>query len=231
MNGCDMDDNIGKVQSAAFAARTWNLKVIALDCDGVLFDSRDANVRFYSHIMDRIGRPAVRVDQQEYIHMYPVRESLLYLTGGEGEDFDRALECLETVDFGPFNGYLTCEPGLVTFLKLASTHFRTALATNRTVSTIELLQLYNLREYFHLVVSASDVNNPKPHPETMEKIFAEFDALPENVLYIGDSRVDEILAQATGVHFVSYKNPSLEAELHIGHFQELHCFFPERSTE
>ncbi|MDR3557205.1 MAG: HAD hydrolase-like protein [Syntrophobacteraceae bacterium] len=222
MNG---DQGNGKLQ--AFTARTSNLKVIALDCDGVLFDSKEANVRFYSHIMEKIGGPAVRADQHEYIHMYPVRESLRYLTGAEGRQFDLAMEYLKTIDFGPFHGYLTCEPGLVSFLQLASTHFKTALATNRTVSTMELLRQFNLAEYFHLVVSASDVSNPKPHPETMEKILAVFDVLPGDVLYIGDSRVDETLAKATGVHFASYKNPSLEAELHITHFQELDCLFPD----
>ena len=210
----------------AFAAGIRNLEVIALDCDGVLFDSREANIQFYSHIMKVIGRPPVREDQHEYIHMHPVRESLIYLTGGEGEDYDRAFEYFKTIDFGPFNNYLRCEPGLVSFLKLARKHFRTALATNRTVSTRELLRQYNLAEYFDLVVCASDVVNPKPHPEIMERIFATFNVRPENVLYIGDSRVDEALAQATGIHFVSYKNPSLEAELHINHFRELNCLFP-----
>jgi phosphoglycolate phosphatase-like HAD superfamily hydrolase len=164
--------------------------------------------------------------------MHPVRESLVYLTGGEGEDFDPAFEYFKTIDFGPFSDYLCCEPGLVCFLKLAKTHFRTALATNRTISTLELLRQFNLREYFDLVVCASDVSNPKPHPETMEKIFAAFRVLPQHVLYIGDSRVDETLALATGIHFVSYKNPSLKAELHINHFQELNLIlFPECSTK
>ncbi len=211
----------------AFAAEAGNIKVIALDCDGVLFDSREANIHFYSHIMRIIGLPPLRADQHEYIHMHPVRESLIYLTGGEGKDFDRAFEYFKTIDFGPFNNYLRREPGLVSFLKLAQKHFRTALATNRTVSTLDLLNQFKLREYFDLVVSASDVRNPKPHPEIMEKIFDAFKVLPGQVLYIGDSSVDEALALATGIHFVSYKNPLLKAELHINHFQELHCLFPE----
>ncbi len=215
----------------AFIARASDLKVIALDCDGVLFDSREANVHFYTHIMGVIGRPPIREDQQEYVHMHPVRESLIYLIGGEGHDFDRAFEYFKTIDFGPFNNYLRLEPGLVSFLKLAQKHFRTALATNRTVSTLELLKQFKLREYFDLVLSASDVRNPKPHPEIMERIFNEFQVLPSNVLYIGDSSVDEALALATGVHFVGYKNPSLKAGLHINHFQELHCLFPEKNNE
>ncbi len=214
-----------------FFTKPGSLKVIALDCDGVLFDSREANVHFYTHIMEIIGRPPVRTDQHEYIHMHPVRESLIYLTGGEGEDFARAFKYFETIDFGPFNGYLRSEPGLVSFLRLAQKHFRTALATNRTVSTLELLRQFNLRKFFDLVVSASDVRNPKPHPEIMEKIFDAFEVLPDHVLYIGDSRVDEEFALATGVHFVSYKNPSLRAELHISHFRELNFLFPESASK
>jgi HAD superfamily hydrolase (TIGR01549 family) len=209
-----------------FAAGAPNLKVIALDCDGVLFDSRQANVNFYGHIMKIIGRPPLREEQQEFIHMHPVRESLLYLTGGEGEDFNRAFDYFKTIDFSSFKGYLRCEPGLVSFLELAGKHYRIALATNRTVSTLEILNEFNLRGYFDLVVSASDVCNPKPHPETMERILAAFEVLPEHVLYIGDSSVDEALALATGVHFVSYKNPSLRAEMHINHFDELNSLFP-----
>ncbi len=215
----------------AFLDKIRNLKVIALDCDGVLFDSREANIQFYSHIMEIIGRPPVKEEQHEYIHMHPVRQSLLYLIGGEGEDFDRAFEYFKTIDFGPFNGYLRREPGLVRFLALAKKHYRTALATNRTVSTLELLREFELSEYFDLVVSASDVLNPKPHPEIMERILDKFKVLPQDVLYIGDSKVDEALALATGVHFVGYKNPALEADLHISHFQELHCLFPECATE
>jgi len=212
-------------------SKAAGLKVIALDCDGVLFDSREANIHFYSHIMEIVGRPPVRPDQHEYIHMHPVRESLIYLTGGQGKDFERAFKYFETIDFGPFNGYLRREPGLISFLKLARKHFRTALATNRTVSTLELLRQYDLRKFFDLVVSASDVRNPKPHPEIMEKIFDAFKVLPEHVLYIGDSRVDEEFALATRVHFVSYKNPSLKAELNISHFRELNALFPERRSK
>jgi HAD superfamily hydrolase (TIGR01509 family) len=224
-----MREETGKGSHRPLFAGNGNLQVIALDCDGVLFDSREANVHFYNHIMEKIGRPPVRANQHEYIHMHAVRDALIYLTGGEGEDFARAFEYFQTIDFGPFNGHLRREPGLVSFLRLARKHFRIALATNRTVSTLELLSKYNLREYFDLVVSASDVSKPKPDPEIMERILLEFNVLPEHVLYVGDSRVDEEFALATGVHFVSYKNPSLKAELHITHFRELNCLVPERA--
>ena len=198
-----------------------SLEVIALDCDGVLFDSKEANVRFYNHILERVGRPPVRPDQREYIHMYPVRESLHYLLEEESH-FKEAWDYSQTIDFRPFNKHLICEPGLVEFLAKAKSLYRIALATNRTISTHQVLALFDLDRYFDLVVSALDVRFPKPHPESMEKIFQNFGVSCHQVLYIGDSSVDEALAEATGVHFVAYKNPKLRAHIHINHFQELH---------
>lgn len=197
------------------------LRAIVFDCDGVLFDSKEANVRFYSHILERVGLPPVTPDQEEFIHMYPVRESLRYLMG-DGERFQTAWEYLQKIDFRAFNSYLRREPGLLEILTLAKSRYKTALATNRMVSTRELLAHFDIEKFFDLVVSAADVRHPKPHPESMEKILNTFGISPREVLYVGDSAVDEALATATGVFFVAYKNKSLKAHLHVHHFQELH---------
>lgn len=224
MNTTDENENY-----ALFFAKAQNIKVIALDCDGVLFDSKEANIQFYTHIMAQIGRPPVRPDQHEYIHMHPVRESLLYLIGEDREAFDRAFLYFQKIDFEPFNGYLSMEPGLIEFLEPAHSLFSTALATNRTISTLQLLDRYDLSKYFDLVVSASDVQFPKPHPEIILRIISTFGVSPGQVLYIGDSKVDEAAALASGVLFAGYKNPLLTADLHINHFQELNSLFPNSS--
>ena len=52
----------------ALVAKVRNLRVIALDCDGVLFDSLEANVHFYNHILKMIGRaPLRRTSTNSYI--------------------------------------------------------------------------------------------------------------------------------------------------------------------
>jgi len=197
-----------------------SIEVVAFDCDGVLFDSREANVRFYNHILDRMGAPLVKSEQHEYIHMHPVRESLHYLLGN-GQRFQKAFSYSQTIDFKEFNVCLSCEPGLVDILTMAKSSFKIALATNRTMSTREVLAHFHLDQYFDLVVTASDVARPKPHPEEMDRIAETFGVLHEQILYIGDSTVDQELAEATGVFFVAYKNPELKAHLHIAHFNEL----------
>jgi HAD superfamily hydrolase (TIGR01549 family) len=205
----------------AVNVRRHAFQVLVFDCDGVLFDSREANTCFYSHILQVIGRPPVQPDQQAFIHMHPVRESLHFLLPEE-EDFRKAWDYTQTIDFKAFNVHLKPEPGLVELLECARSTHRIAMATNRTVSTREVLAHFSLDQYFDLVVSASDVRYPKPHPESMERILDAFRVRADQVLYVGDSQVDEALAVSTGVCFVAYKNPSLKATFHISHFNELY---------
>ncbi len=152
--------------------------------------------------------------------MHPVRESLRFLVG-DGSAFLTAWAYAQSIDFEEFNACLRPEPGVVDLLVATQTRYHTALATNRTVSTRQVLAHFQIEQYFDLVVSASDVSFPKPHPEIMEMIMDNFRVSPHQVLFVGDSQVDEGLARATGVFFVAYKNPNLQAHLHINHFQEL----------
>lgn len=194
--------------------------VVVFDCDGVLFDSREANIRFYNFVMERFKKPPLRPDQVDYIHMHSARESLEYLLGG-GPELEEVWEFCQSLDFRIFNRYLRKEPGLDDLLRYLKPRCRVALATNRTVSTRDLLASFHLDHAFDLVVTAADVAYPKPHPESMQKILKTFGALPDQVLFVGDSQVDALLAQDTGVVFAAYKNPSLAARIHVLSFAEL----------
>lgn len=195
-------------------------RVVVFDCDGVLFDSREANVRFYNLVMERFGRPPLRPDQVDYIHMHSARESLEYLLGS-GPDLEAAWAFCQGLDFRIFNRYLKKEPGLDELLQYLKPRCRVALATNRTVSTQDLLASFHLDTAFDLVVTAADVTHPKPYPESMEKILKAFGVPPQQVLFVGDSPVDALLAQNTGVVFAAYKNPTLSAHIHVPSFDVL----------
>ncbi len=201
-----------------------SLKVVAFDCDGVLFDSKEANILFYNVILDMLGRPPVREDQVEYLHMHSARESLLYLLGA-GALYEMAMDHCMKMDFSRFHSRLQCEPGLVAFLESIKPSYGIAMATNRTVSTRDVLEHFLLDHFFDVVVTAADVPRPKPHPDIMERILETFGVSPAEVLYIGDSLVDEEVAAATNVYFAAYKNPKLNAHLHVGHFRELSALF------
>jgi phosphoglycolate phosphatase-like HAD superfamily hydrolase len=66
-----------------------------------------------------------------------------------------------------------------------------------------------------MVVTALDVNNPKPHPESIEKIVQKFDLNKEEVVFVGDSEVDQQAAKSAGIKFISYKNTEIANDAFI----------------
>ena len=109
-------------------------------------------------------------------------------------------------------------PHLREFLGFLRSRFYTALATNRTTTTRAVLAYHGLADQFDLVVSAMDVSRPKPHPESLWRILEHFGLTPAEVIYIGDSKVDEEFARNAGVTLVAYRNPRLEADFYLDSF-------------
>ncbi len=196
------------------------VKLVAFDCDGVLFDSRPSNIAFYDAILAHFGRPPLNpdaADHVDFIHSHTVRESLEFIF----QDYPNLMEVFDfarTFDSDPFIAMMVEEPHLREFLQFLRQDRYTALATNRTTTTKAVLDYHRLSDDFDLVVSAQDVSRPKPHPESFARILAHFSLAPFEAIYIGDSRVDEHFAANAGVPFVAYRNPSLQADYYLESF-------------
>jgi HAD superfamily hydrolase (TIGR01509 family) len=195
-------------------------EVVAFDCDGVLFDTEQANRVYYSNILQHFGKPAVTDEQFVFVHMHTISESLAYLFPDE-KTLAAAHLFRETMDYRQYLGYLTVEPHLVSLLQKLKPKFKTAIATNRTDTMNRLLAAFDLEGYFDLIVTASDVERPKPHPDVLLKISDHFNIPPDQVIYIGDSRLDELAARTAGMPLVAYRNPELSAEYYVNSLNEI----------
>lgn len=196
-----------------------NIKDIACviyDCDGVLFDSLEANKRLYNYIATSMGRGELKEEEIEYCHTHTVFESIKYMFR-EPDMQEKALEFLKNnVQLKDFIVYLKMEPNLIDALAiLKSKNIKRAISTNRTTSMKHIMDRYELWNYFDMVVTALDVSNPKPHPESVEKILSYFNLKRDHVVFIGDSEVDRETARSAGVKFIAYKNRDLQADAFI----------------
>lgn len=197
-----------------------NVKLVAFDCDGVLFDTAQANRFYYSHILQHFGRPALTEEQFRFVHMHTVHESMAYLLPDENT-LEAAHDFRKTMDYRKYLSYLKVEPQLVALLEKLRPRIKTAIATNRTDTMEQLLAEFDLDGHFDLVVTSSDVKQPKPHPEALLKILEYFGLASHQVIYIGDSQVDELAARAAKMPLVAYRNRELAAEYYIDSLGEL----------
>ena len=195
-------------------------KVVAFDCDGVMFESREANRAYYNHLLERFHLPPMTPEQMAYVHMHTVGESLAHLFQDELTR-EAANNYRQQLGYRPFLKFMQMEPDLVSLLEFLRPRFKTAVATNRTDTMVHVLAANRIDHLFDLVVCALDVQFPKPHPEALYKVVDHFSVAAEEVIYVGDSQVDELAARAAGVHFVAYRNPELEADHHIRHLREV----------
>jgi HAD superfamily hydrolase (TIGR01509 family) len=197
-----------------------DVRVVAFDCDGVLFDTIEANRHYYNHILGHFGQPPMRAEQLLYVHSHTVQEALENLFEDPAQR-KAAHAFRKTIDYAGILKHLTIEPHLVALLDWMRGKFKTAIATNRTDTMPRLLSEFGLTDRFDLVVTSLDVERPKPYPDPLLKILAQFQAAPRQSLFIGDSDVDEKTARAAGVPFVAYRNVSLSAEHHIDSLKDL----------
>ena len=194
--------------------------MIIFDCDGVMFDSRQANINFYNHILFHFGlRPLIDKDV-EFVHMHTVVESLDHIFRGTPY-VAKAQEYRLKLDYIPFIKDMVMEPGLKEVLDILKPDYGLAVATNRSNTIGKVLAINGLSRYFDIVVSSLDVQNPKPHPESIFKILDFFSITPQECVYVGDSEVDFEACQASGAPLIAYKNKALKAKIHVQSMAEI----------
>jgi phosphoglycolate phosphatase len=183
-------------------------KAVIYDCDGVIFDSLEANFAFYSIVLEQFGKPPLdRNDRctMNLVHTYASKDVLARLFE-EDPRIRQALEFAGSIDYRDLLPFMHMEEGFRETLAVLQDSVRLAICTNRSTSMDMVLEHFGLAGYFGCVMTASRVNNPKPHPEPLLKILEYFAIEPGEALFVGDSELDRKASEAAGVPFVAYKS-------------------------
>ncbi len=206
-----------------------NIRCVIYDNDGVLFDSIESNRKLYNDLCLSMGRGALREEEVQYIHSHTVYEAIHFLFGHDEGLEKKVRESMKQIDLRQYIVYLKMEPFLLTMLNLLKGNgiFR-AINTNRTTSMPHIMERFGLGPFFDMVVTALDVKNPKPHPESIEKILQRFNLKKDEAVFVGDSEVDQQTAKSAGIQFIAYKNREVANDLVIeDHLDLLDLLFTE----
>ena len=202
-----------------------DIRVVAFDCDGVMFDSVQANMDYYNSILEHFGKPLMTPEQFAHAHMHTANEALANLFN-DAKSLEAAHLFRKEMSYRTFIKDMKIEPGLKSLLEKIRPKYKSAIATNRSDTMQGILVEHGLEGCFDLVVCALDVKNPKPHPESLIKIVEHFGIKPFQAIYVGDSALDEMAAKAAGIPLVAYNNRDLSADYHITNLKELEEMLP-----
>lgn len=196
------------------------VNTVIFDCDGVMFDSRLANIHFYNHLLGHFNQKPLTEEDASFVHMHTADASIRQIFRGTPY-VEEALAYRLKMDYTPFIKAMVMEPGLRDLLDRLKPNYHLAVATNRSNTIHDVLFAHRLADYFQVVVSSLDVERPKPHPDSLLRIMDRLGTSSDRSVYVGDSSVDLETALGAAVCFIAYKNRSLEADFHIDRLMQI----------
>jgi pyrophosphatase PpaX len=177
-----------------------NLQTMLFDLDGTLIDSVRLILDSYHHTLKTHGFPA-RSDE-EWLRGVgtPLRVQF-----AKWADDPQVLEALITTyreyNLTHHDRMVTVYPGVVDAVRtIKALGVRTGLVTSKNrQGALRGLALVRLEALMDVLVCADEVDNPKPHPEPVEKAVTLLGADPATTVYVGDSIHDMQSGRAAGV--------------------------------
>lgn len=182
-------------------------KGIVFDCDGVLFESKRANLAYYNEILTAFGVPLVTMEQRERAHICHTAATpqvFVALLGPERAQL--AIQMVAQLDYKKFIPFMTPEPQMQEVIATLAARYPLAVATNRGTSMAEILIHFGLDGYFKTVITSHDVARPKPFPDMLHLAAQRLGLAEEELLFVGDSELDAAAATAAGIPFIAYRS-------------------------
>jgi len=188
-------------------------ELIIFDMDGTLIDSGDVITNTINFVRGHLGL--------EKIEKHIMLEQL------NNPDINSSEYFYGTKEFTPqqtelFTDYynINCVKdiklyeGIEELLNLLEKDFKLTIATNASRDfAVKMIKHLNIDKYFDIVIGASCVKNPKPHPDMILKTLNDLQIKYHKSILVGDSLKDMQAAKAANVDsilvdwgFSSYEN-------------------------
>ena len=176
-----------------------NLTTVLFDLDGTLIDSVRLILDSYHHTLRAHGIPP-RTDA-DWLRGIGTPLRVQFAEWREHPGLDRMIETYREYNLANHDACVTPYPGIAGVVRaIKSAGYATGLVTSKNRSGAQRgLRLCEIEPLMDVIVGADDVENPKPHPEPVEKAMAHLGADPLRTVYVGDSVHDMASGRAARV--------------------------------
>lgn len=174
------------------------MKLMMIDLDGTLFDTKELNYRAYKEAMKPYG---YKIDYAYYCKFCNGRHYMDFLPQITTKD-KTILHNIHNRKKELYSKYLEygrVNVALVEIIKKRDVECKAALVTTASKqNTYEILEKFGLVDIFDLILTQDDITKSKPDPEGFIKAMTKYDVKPEECIIFEDSSVGIEAAEKTG---------------------------------
>ena len=191
------------------------MKLIILDFDGTLADTRGLIVKTMQQTLEALGLESRTDDQCAAMIGLPLKQAFTDLIPMTDEMGERCVETYRCI-FNENNALYvipTFPHVIETLHQLHEQGYTLTIASSRSNrSLMEFVNDMHLNEVIPYVLGAEDVTRAKPHPDPVLQTLKVYGCKPEDALVVGDTWYDIEMGRRAGVRTcgVTYGNGTRE---------------------
>ena len=176
------------------------IRTVLFDLDGTLIDSVRLILDSYHHTLATHGLPP-RSDDEWLAGVGTPLTVQVADWRDDPETLQALIATYREYNLKHHDRMVTVYPGVVEAVRaLKEDGIATGLVTSKNrAGALRGLTLVQLEALMDVLVCADEVENPKPHPEPVEKAVRLLSADPRATVYVGDSVHDMLSGRAAGV--------------------------------
>ena len=165
------------------------MKLAIFDMDGTLYNTNDINYYAYKEALDKYD---VDLDYDYYCNYCNGRHYTVFIPGMVDNDPIK-VEDIHQIKKNAYSKYLDkviINEHLFNIIELMKNEYKIILVTTASKkNTLEILEYTKKKKLFDLILTADDINNPKPDPEGFNKAIEYYNANPKDCIIFEDSDV------------------------------------------
>lgn len=177
------------------------MKLVIVDLDGTLFDTKDVNYNAYK---DAIAPYGYDIDYKYYCEFCNGRHFMDFLPQITTYDKDILME-IHKAKKNAYKNHLDkaiLNTGLVDIIRLMHTEYKTAVVTTASrENCYDILNQFDIFNMFDLILTHEDITMTKPDPEGFLKAMQHFSAGPKDTIIFEDSIIGLEAAEKSGAFY------------------------------
>ena len=181
------------------------VKLVIFDLDGTLVDSDKTVIRILNTIREDLTLPSLKSQDISFFLSLGGEEMIKKIIGND-LDTKKYLKIFRQRYLDDSLDNENLFDGVSDYLNhLKSKSIQMAVFTNKPKDlATKTLKKHKIYDFFNYIVTSDDVDFKKPDPDGCHKIIKMSSILPENIIMIGDSELDQKAANLASIYFLHH---------------------------